>query len=48
MKTLILAALAVIGLGLSVGNAHDFHNGSSIAGDVQATLRGQTGVYSGG
>jgi hypothetical protein len=49
MKKMILAAVAALNLTASiapVANAAVFHNGSTIAGDVQATRQQQTGSYS--
>jgi hypothetical protein len=50
MKKMILAAVAAFGLTAAivpVANAAVFHNGSTIAGDVEATVRAQTGSYGG-
>jgi hypothetical protein len=41
MKNLILAAIAVLSLGVGVANA-----ASTVAGDAQATRNQQTGSYS--
>jgi hypothetical protein len=48
MKNLSFAALAALSLSVAVipAYAHDFHNGSSVAGDLSATNRQQTGSYS--
>jgi hypothetical protein len=46
MKNLILAAFAVLSLTAFIApmaNAATFHNGSSVAGDSQATRMEQTG-----
>jgi hypothetical protein len=46
MKTMILAAFAALSLTTAVAsaaNAATFHNGSSVAGDAQATRMEQTG-----
>jgi hypothetical protein len=49
MKNLFFSALAALTLSVAVvpGYAYDFHNGSSIAGDLSATRRTQTGSYGG-
>jgi hypothetical protein len=50
MKTMILAAFAALSLTAAVApvaNAANFHNGSTIAGDAQATRMQQTGSYAG-
>jgi hypothetical protein len=50
MKTMILAAFAALSLTAAiapVANAAIFHNGSTIAGDAQATRMQQTGSYAG-
>jgi hypothetical protein len=49
MKNLFFAALAALTLSVAVVSAyaHDFHNGSSVAGDLGATMRTQTGNYGG-
>jgi hypothetical protein len=49
MKNLILAAFAALSLTAAVAplaNARDFHNGSTVAGDAEATRMQQTGQYS--
>jgi hypothetical protein len=46
MKNMILAALAALSLTAALApmaNAAIFHNGSSVAGDAEATQRQQTG-----
>jgi hypothetical protein len=48
MKNLILAAFATLSLTAAiapVANAAVFHNGSTVAGDAQATRMQQTGSY---
>ncbi|MEA2778169.1 MAG: hypothetical protein QOF90_3575 [Acetobacteraceae bacterium] len=49
MKTMILAAVAALGLATAIvpvaANAAVFHNGSTVAGDAQATRAQQTGSY---
>jgi hypothetical protein len=49
MKNMILAAIAALGLATAVvpvaANAAVFHNGSTVAGDAQATRMQQTGSY---
>jgi hypothetical protein len=48
MKKMFLAALTVLSLTAAVApmaNAANFHNGSTIAGDTQATRMQQTGSY---
>jgi hypothetical protein len=50
MKNLFLAAFAALSLTAAVAplaNAATFHNGSTVAGDSQATLMQQTGSYGG-
>jgi hypothetical protein len=49
MKNLFFSALAALTLSVAVvpAYAYDFHNGSSIAGDLSATRRTQTGSYGG-
>jgi hypothetical protein len=48
MKNMILAAVAALGLTAAVvpaaANAASFHNGSTVAGDAQATRMQQTGT----
>jgi hypothetical protein len=48
MKNLFRAALAALSLATiaPVANAADFHNGSTVAGNSQATRMVQTGSYS--
>lgn len=46
MKSMILAAFAALSLTAAIAqtaNAATFHNGSSVAGDAQATRMEQTG-----
>jgi hypothetical protein len=46
MKNMLLAAFAAISLTAALAplaNAADFHNGSTLAGDAEATQRQQTG-----
>jgi hypothetical protein len=46
MKNIILAAFAVLSLTVAIAptaSAATFHNGSSVAGDAQATRMEQTG-----
>jgi len=46
MKNMILAAFAGLSLTIAIAstaNAATFHNGSSVAGDTQATRMEQTG-----
>ncbi|HQT76945.1 MAG TPA: hypothetical protein PLD10_07825 [Rhodopila sp.] len=47
MKNLMLAAFAALSLGAAVVPAYaaTFHNGSTVAGDTQATLQQQTAPY---
>ena len=47
MRNLFFAALAVLTLGVAVvpAYAHDFHNGSTVAGDSAATRMQQSGAY---
>ena len=47
MRSLFFAALTVLTLGVAVvpAYAHDFHNGSTVAGDKAATRMQQTGAY---
>jgi hypothetical protein len=49
MKTMILAAVAALGLATAIvpvaAKAAVFHNGSTVAGDAQATRAQQTGSY---
>jgi hypothetical protein len=48
MKNLIRAAFAALSLATiaPVANAADFHNGSTVAGNSEATRMVQTGSYS--
>jgi hypothetical protein len=48
MKNIILAAFAALSLTAAVApiaNAATFHNGSTVAGDAQATRMEQTGSF---
>ena len=47
MRSLLFATLAVLTLGVAVvpAYAHDFHNGSTVAGDSAATRIQQDGAY---
>ena len=48
MKSMFLAAFAVLSLAVAVAPAASaavFHNGSTIAGDAQATRMEQTGSF---
>ena len=47
MKNLFFSALAVLTLSVAVvpAYAHDFHNGSTVAGDSAATKIQQDGAY---
>ena len=47
MKNAFFAALAVLTLSVAVvpAYAHDFHNGSTVAGDSAATRMQQSGAY---
>ena len=50
MKNLFLAALAALSLSAAIvpaAMARDFHNGSTVAGDLSATQEQQTGSYGG-
>jgi hypothetical protein len=49
MKSMFLAAFAALSLAVAVApaaSAHDFHNGSSVAGDATITRMEQTGSFS--
>ena len=50
MRNLFFAALAAMSLSVAVvpAYAHDFHNGSTVAGDSAATRIQQLGGYGGG
>jgi hypothetical protein len=50
MRNLFFSALAALTLSVAVvpAYAHDFQNGSSVAGDRAATIDQQTGAYGGG
>ena len=47
MRNVFFAALAALSLGVAVvpAYAHDFHNGSTVAGDSAATQIQQSGAY---
>ena len=49
MRNLFLAAMAALALNIAAvpAYAYDFHNGSSVADDLGATRRAQTGAYGG-
>lgn len=49
MRDLFFAALTALTMSIAVvpAYAYDFHNGSSVADDLGATRRAQTGVYGG-
>jgi hypothetical protein len=49
MKSMFLAAFAALSLAVAVApaaSAHDFHNGSSVAGHATITRMEQTGSFS--
>jgi hypothetical protein len=49
MKNLFLAAFAALSLAVAIApaaSAHEFHNGSTVAGDATITRQEQTGSFS--